>query len=430
MRRPLRLAYDAVTLIARAATSVAPEGDSKVLRSLRGRQGVLDRYRAWAATGRDATRPLLWMHAPSVGEGLQARPVLERMRKRRGDVQLIYTHFSPSAANFAAALDVDFRDYLVLDTPGDSAAALEAFRPTALVFSKLDVWPNLTDAARRRGARLGLISATLAEGSSRRSGLARAVLHDAYASLDAVGAIDAADADRLVELGVRQSAVEITGDTRYDQVWERATTVDREKPPLRSLISEQSTIVAGSTWPADEGVLLPAFGQLLRSTPDLRLIIAPHEPTPAHLAPIIEWARGTGRTVANLSDSMAAAADVIIVDRTGVLGDLYALASMAFVGGGFHAAGLHSVIEPAAFGAPVIFGPRHQMSRDAGLLLRSGGAMSVSDERTLVTTMSRWLKDDSKRREAGASARALVSEGVGAADRAYELVARLLGSGR
>lgn len=427
MRRPLRLAYDAVALIARAATSVAPPGTSKLLRSLTERRGVLDRYRAWAATGRDATRPLLWMHAPSVGEGLQARPVLERMRQRRGDVQLVFTHFSPSAVGFARGLDVDFRDYLVLDTPGDSAAAVDALRPTALVFSKLDVWPNLAAAARERGVRLGLISATLAEGSSRRSFVARAVLHDAYASLDAVGAIDAADADRLVGLGVSQSAIEVTGDTRYDQVWQRAASVDRSQPPLSGLLSARPTIVAGSTWPADEAVLLPAFAQLLRSSPELRLIIAPHEPIATHVDPIIHWARRTGITAARLTDTMAAAADVVVVDRMGVLGDLYAMASIAYVGGGFHSAGLHSVIEPAAFGAPVLFGPRYRMSRDAKLLLQTGGAISVADERGLVTTVTRWLKDDAKRKDVGENARALVREGVGAADRAFGLVARLIG---
>jgi 3-deoxy-D-manno-octulosonic-acid transferase len=426
VRRPLRLAYDAVALIARAATSVAPLGNSKHLRSLTERRGVLDRYRTWAAGGRDLSRPLLWMHAPSVGEGLQARPVLERMRQRSPDVQLVYTHFSPSAAGFARNLDVDFRDYLVLDTPGDSAAALDALHPTALVFSKLDVWPNLAAAARERGVRLGLISATLAEGSSRRSWIARAVLHDAYASLDAVGAIDATDADRLVELGVRQSAIEITGDTRYDQVWQRATSVDRTPPELRALTSPRLTIVAGSTWPSDEAVLLPAFTLLRRSTPDLRLIIAPHEPTAAHLDPITQWARRAGISIAPLSDTMATAADVIVVDRVGVLGDLYSLASVAYVGGGFHSAGLHSVIEPAAFGAPVLFGPRYQMSRDARLLLQNGGAISVANERAFVTTATRWLKDDRARTEAGDSARTVVREGLGAADRAFALVAHLL----
>ena len=122
-------------------------------------------------------------------------------------------------------------------------------------------------------------------------GIARALLHDAYASLDAVGAIDGADADRLVDLGVRRAVIEVTGDTGYDQVWERAVKADRSKPPLAALDQNRPTIVAGSTWPADEAVLLPAFAHLLRVSPDLRLIIAPHELTRDHVAAVYEWAR-------------------------------------------------------------------------------------------------------------------------------------------
>ena len=106
---------------------------------------------AWGASGRDRTRPLLWMHAPSVGEGLQARPVLQLARTKRPDVQLAYTFFSPSAAPFARGLDVDFADYLPFDTDGEARSALDALRPRALVFSKLDVWPNLARVAAERG---------------------------------------------------------------------------------------------------------------------------------------------------------------------------------------------------------------------------------------------------------------------------------------
>jgi len=418
---PVQLGYRALAQLARGAAIVAPPSESKLFRALRARRGIRGRYRQWGATERDSQRPLLWMHAPSVGEGLQARPVLELARIRRPELQLAYTHFSPSAASFARSLDVDFRDYLPFDTPGDARTALEALAPTALVFSKLDVWPVITREARARGVRLGLISATLSRGSSRRSRTAGAVLRDAYAALEAVGAIDDSDADRLVQLGVRPQAISVTGDTRYDQVWLRAQRVDRESPLLQRLRSARLTLVAGSTWPADEAVLLPAFETLRSANVDLRLVIAPHEPTPQHVTSIVEWARTSNLTLARLDDSSpaAATADVILVDRVGVLGDLYSIADFAYVGGGFHSAGLHSVLEPASFGAPVLFGPRHHNSRDAALLAQRGGGTAVLTASDLARRLRGWAADAASRREAGNYARALVRSGVGAAERSF-----------
>ncbi|MFL5575613.1 MAG: 3-deoxy-D-manno-octulosonic acid transferase [Gemmatimonadaceae bacterium] len=434
MNPALRLGYGAAGHLARALAAVAPAGQSKLARTLRARRGIGERFARWGRDGRDPARPLLWVHAPSVGEGLQARPVLELFRRERPDVQLAYTHFSPSAASFAASLDVDFRDYLPFDTPADARLALDALRPTALVFSKLDVWPVLAERAAARGTRLGLVSATLAADSSRRSGLAAALLRDAYARLDAVGAIDAEDAERLVALGARRAAVAVTGDTRYDQVWARAARADPGSPLLAPLASGRPTLVAGSTWPADEEPLLAAWRELRgeQRVPDARLVIAPHEPTPAHLAPIERWAAAAGLTLARLAGvdategASAAAADVILVDRVGVLGDLYALADAAFVGGGFHAAGLHSVLEPAAFGAPVLFGPRYRGSRDARLLVAAGGGASGASVADLFLHLHRWLGAEDARRAAGAKARAVVEGGLGAARRSFELVCGLL----
>jgi 3-deoxy-D-manno-octulosonic-acid transferase len=425
VRFPVQLGYRALAQIARGAALVTPDSNSKLLRSLRARRGIRARYRRWGAAHRDASRPLLWMHAPSVGEGLQARPVLELTRSRRPDAQIAYTHFSPSAAAFARSLDVDFCDYLPFDTAGDARAALDALVPTALVFSKLDVWPMITREARKRDIRLGMISATLSRGSSRRSRGASALLRDAYAALDAVGAIDEADADRLVQLGVRPQTIVVTGDTRYDQVWSRAQAVDRSAPLLTQIRDSRLTIVAGSTWAPDEEALLPAFESLRRAGLDIRLIIAPHEPVADHVARLLKWAQGIPLRVARLGDANGNS-DVVVVDRVGVLGDLYALADVAFVGGGFHAAGLHSVLEPAAFGAPVLFGPGFQNNRDAALLVQRHGGASVDDANEAERRLRFWLTDATARRDAGDFARALVRSGVGAAERSFALVERLL----
>jgi len=426
VKLPVQLGYRALAQLARGAAIVAPPSESKLFRALRARRGIRARYRRWGAAERDRQRGLLWMHAPSVGEGLQARPVLELARSRRPELQLAYTHFSPSAAAFARSLDVDFQDYLPFDTPGDARVALEALAPTALVFSKLDVWPVITREARARGVRLGLISATLSRGSSRRSRTAGVVLRDAYAALEAVGAIDDSDADRLVQLGVRPQAISVTGDTRYDQVWLRAQRVDRESPLLHRLRASRLTLVAGSTWPADEAALLPAFDALRAAGVDLRLVIAPHEPTQQHVASIVDWARLAKHSLARLDDPEPSRADVVVVDRVGVLGDIYSIADLAYVGGGFHSAGLHSVLEPASFGAPVLFGPRHDNSRDAALLEQRGGGVSAVNASDLARRLRGWATDAAARREAGNYARALVRSGVGAAERSFELVERLL----
>lgn len=428
MNRAARLAYGAAGHVARALAAVAPAGREKFARTFAARRGIRDRFAAWSAA-RDTARPLLWMHAPSVGEGLQARVVLELVRGRRPDVQLAYTFYSPSAESFAHGLDVDFTDYLPFDTVGDAHAVLNALRPSAIVFSKLDVWPLLSEEALRQGVRLGMISGTLAQGSSRRGALATHVLRDAYASLERVGAVSDDDAERLVALGVRREAVVVTGDTRYDQVWARAQRADRNSTLLAPLISNRPTLVAGSTWPSDERVLLDAWRVVRREMPDARLVIAPHEPTPEHLAPIEEWAAAAGLSHARLGEARTEH-DVVLVDRTGVLGDLYALADAAFVGGGFHGAGLHSVIEPAAFGAPVMFGPEYRSSRDAHLMLRGGGGDAVASPDEATETLVHWLGDPALRAGAGERAQEVVRRGLGAAERSFELVSALLPAAR
>jgi 3-deoxy-D-manno-octulosonic-acid transferase len=427
-----RTLYAGAVSLARLATAVAPASDRKLWRAFRARRGLLDRWAA-IAPPRDPSRPLVWLHAPSVGEGLQARPVAHALRDARADVQQAYSFFSPSAERFATSIGAECTEYLPFDGAREADRLLSLLQPHLLVFVKLDVWPTLVARAVARGVPVAMLSATLSATSRRRSVVSRALLRDAYASLSLVGAIDADNAERLVALGVPRDRVRVTGDTRFDQVWQRAQRVDRGSALLTATASDRPTLVAGSTWPSDEAVLLPAWATLRRSVPRARLIIAPHEPTAAHLTPIMNWARASGLRVSSLGElerRLGAAAedpDVIVVDRVGVLGDLYAHATAAFVGGGFHRAGLHSAIEPAAFGAPILFGPGHQMSREAGLLLAAGGAGAVPDASTLSAALATWLGDMQMRSSAGAAARTIVEQERGATARSVALLTELLG---
>jgi 3-deoxy-D-manno-octulosonic-acid transferase len=420
----LRIPYALAGVAAHALIRATPAGPSKFQRALRARRGIVDRYARWAASARESSRPLVWFHAPSVGEGLQALPVIELFRSRRPDVQIAYTFYSPSAEGFSRSLPVDFVDYLPFDTFDDADGIIPALQPSALVFSKLDIWPALTERAAAARVPVGVISATLPESSGRRGVFARAVLGDAYRSISRVGAIDEKDGERLREQGVRPDRISVTGDTRYDQVWARAHR--SPSPFVQMLRSARPTLVAGSTWPSDESHLFPAWTRIREKIPDARLVVAPHEASDAHIRSIESWARAHGFKLAHIDADDAPDADVIIVDRYGILGDLYALADVAYVGGAFQSAGLHSVLEPAAFGAPVLFGPRNDRSRDAAKLIEAGGGAVVTGEADLSIRLADWLGSVSARDSAGASARAVVQDGLGAAERSFALVSALL----
>ena len=424
MNSLLRIPYSVAGRLADAFTAVVPTGESKFRRGLSARRGLIDRYRKWSDTARDSSRALVWFHAPSVGEGLQAQPVIQLLRSRRPDLQIAYTFYSPSAERFAQSVKADFTDYLPFDRFDHADTIVGALRPSALIFSKLDIWPALTESAAAHNVRVGVISATLPESSGRRGVFARALLGDAYRALDRVGAIDDADADRLREQGVQPDRITVTGDTRYDQVWLRA---QKSAPSLiQSLRSARPTLVAGSTWPSDEEHLLPAWLRIREKIPDARLVIAPHELDARHVESITEWARGKKLDCARIDSPDAPRADVLLVDRFGILGDLYALADVAYVGGAFHSAGIHSVLEPAAFGAPVLFGPLYQKSRDAVRLIAANGGASVKGEIDLGIRLGDWLGSVAARDSAGAAARAMVQDGLGAAERSYQLVTTLL----
>mgnify|MGYP003336338925 CR=1 FL=1 len=236
-----------------------------------------------------------------------------------------------------------------------------------------------------------------------------------------------ADADRLVALGVRRDRITVAGDTRYDQVWDRVrdSTTGAHRVVVARLSSNRFTVVAGSTWPGDEACIFDAWQAIRQAVPGARLIIAPHEPEPAAVAALETRAVRTGVTAARL-DAATTDTDLIIVDRVGVLADLYAIADVAYVGGGFHDAGLHSVVEPAAHGVPVLFGPKHEASRDAGLLLAADGGWSVDGPSAFSARTITLATEPETRTRAGERARAVVQSELGAADRAAALVLPLL----
>jgi 3-deoxy-D-manno-octulosonic-acid transferase len=434
------LVYRGAIALARGLLPLYARFHPKVQAGLAGRALVLDRMAEWSATRRDPFRPLLWMHASSVGEGRQAEVVLRRLRGAHPRWHVVYTYFSPSAEALAGQLDVDWTGYLAWDGPADVERMLATLRPRALVFSKLDLWPELATRAAASGTAVGIIAATVSPVSKRLRWPARTLLRAGYASVHAAGAVSADDAERLARLGVPRERIEVTGDPRHDSVVERLHGA--RDPVLRALTAGAPTLVAGSTWAPDEDALLAAFRAVRAARPEIRLVVVPHEPTPEHLERIDARARELELPAPVRWSRAPEPSPLVVVDRMGVLAQLYAGAAIAYVGGGFGPAGLHSVAEPAACAVPVLFGPRHQGNRDAAALLEQRGAIVVSPD------FPPWLDIDAGTTHAGASplaaiwlallrnpghaaaagrrAQQCIESGLGAADRSAKLVEKLM----
>ncbi|NLG60966.1 MAG: hypothetical protein GX539_01890 [Candidatus Cloacimonetes bacterium] len=419
-------------LVARAAAStlrLAGPLNAKLAQGVAARRNALARLEDWAREARDPDRPLIWLHAPSVGEALMAQAIAGALRTSSPEAQLALTIFSPSAERLLARAPVDVAGYLPWDTPKDAVATVRALRPSAVGFVRTEVWPLMMAAAQRAGARAALVNAVLAPTSSRLRWPARALLDDFYVRLDAVGAVSAAHAARFQMLNVPAERVRVTGDARFDQVLQRVAEIDRDAPMLARLRAPGvPVLIAGSTWPPDDDLLIEALTPLLREG-RLRLVIAPHEPSDAALdilerkldqaeltrARLVEVERGGHK------DEPA----VVVVERVGVLADLYASGSIAYVGGGFGTAGLHSVVEPAALSVPVLFGPKHGNAIEATELAEAGGAVTVTTSGGLRAAVVRWLDDGASRTSAGRAALEFTRSRAGGAEANARLLTEL-----
>ena len=424
--------YSGLVGAAHALSPMFAHGGSKLARSIRGRRNVVSRLAEWSTTGRERGRRLIWFHAPSVGEGLQARAVMTAMLDRRADLQVVFTHSSPSAEGLARGMPAAAADYLPWDRAVDMDPVLDAIRPSLIVYTKTEIWPVLTRSARRRGIPTALVAATLPPGSSRLRWPTRSFLRRALARLSAVLAIAPEDAERFARSGARREVIGVTGDPGIDSAATRLGEASRDAPYLAPFHRDpRPTLVAGSTWPADEEVLLDALDEIRAAHPDVRLVIAPHEPTPDHLRPLEAALAAKGWSTARLGDvesrGAIGEASAIIVDRVGVLAHLYTVGGVAFVGGGFHGAGLHSVLEPAAAGRPTVFGPRHQGSRSAGDLLAAGGARVAGDAPELARVVRDWLTDVELRDRSGRAAQGYIEAHRGAASRTADRLLEIVG---
>jgi 3-deoxy-D-manno-octulosonic-acid transferase len=350
--------------------------------------------------------------------------------RRRAGLQVVFTHFSPSAEGTAGRMPADWAGYLPWDLPEETGEALGAVRPCLLAFTKTEVWPVLVEEASRRSVPVVLIGGSVPSDARRLRPLARRLLRPTWSRLSLACAISEADAEGLRALGVPERAIRVTGDPGVDSAAARVRGADPGARWLRPFREERRpTVVAGSTWPADHRVLLAALGAVRARLPGLRAIIAPHKPSAGVVRALVGELSGRGwraRTLAEVEEHGTRGADAVVVDRVGVLAALYAVGDVAYVGGGFHRAGLHSVLEPAAAGVPVLFGPHRSNARAAGELLTVGAAREVGDAEALADALATWLGDGGARDYAAHTGFGYIDGHLGAADRTAALLDELL----
>lgn len=425
--------YNGVVLpVAYGALSIAARFHNKLKRTFEAQRDIRER---WRAAGVRFERQPVWFHVSSVGEYEQAKPVISRLAAQYPEIPVALTFTSPSGYTYASRKEnpgdggnIKFIEYLPLDFSLNARFCLAFLNPRLLVFVKFDIWPNLVWESAARRVPMTLIDATLSASSYRTTRIGKRFYRAVYSDLDRIMAISDEDARRFNSCVPSHGGITVTGDTRFDRVMERKKFA--EAPAARIDTAGRFVIVAGSTWPRDEAHVLPALATLAGSKPDLLLVLAPHEPTPEHVASLIAWARNAGLGAIKLSEYGTGnggheVAQVVVVDSVGVLAEIYRFADVAYIGGSF-STGVHSVIEPAIMGIPVIFGPVHQNSFEAMELLRRNAAYEIKDYDTLHARLSSLIEDDALRAQMGQHARSYVESQLGATDRCLEALAAYL----
>lgn len=366
-----------------------------------------------------APQKVILFHAPSVGEFLQGRAVIERLLERHPDMGVVATHFSPSAENIISSYKRALaHSYLPFDSPGNMRRLFDITHPAIVILSRADVWYNLALEAKALGIPVVLIAGSIPNDSFFNRWFLR-ISAERFRLLDGVAAVSEEEANKFRKLGVAESTVEATGDPRFDQTWERARALEPSEPVLNAFPRDGWIFVAGSTWGNDEEVLLKAFRQVQGKRADARLIIVPHEPTSPRIASISARIKSLGMksvTLKEIEDGVSFDASIVVVDRVGILWKIYSLGKCAFVGGSF-VRKVHNVMEPACFGIPVIVGPYHRNSHEAVRMIHEGGCFQVADEQEFAALWLKFMDNENIRNQAGEKAVKFIESQTGSAER-------------
>jgi len=380
-----------------------------------------------------ASGPVIWVHAVSVGEAQAAQPLVKRLLEEYPDHRILVTTTTPTGADQVRRLfgsDV-LHLYFPYDLPPVVRRYLAAVRPRLLLIMETEIWPNLLAACEKRGIPVLLLNARLSERSAgryrRMGGLARQSLR----RLSHIAVQTSAEAGRFAELGAPRDRLLQTGSLKFD-IRLPASVVEQAEVLRLSWGLDRAMWVAASTHEGEDQQVLAAHSRLLERLPDALLVLVPRHPerfdTVADLV-----AAGGFRYLRRSTDGAGdPSIQVYLADTMGELPVFLAAADVAFVGGSLVGVGGHNVLEPAALGVPVVFGPHmFNFAAIADLFLAAGAARQVTDSDELAAVLLAWLGDAGIRAAVGDAGRQLVEANRGALERTLELVRRVLaGEGR
>ena len=384
--------------------------NKKARQWIRGRKGLMKKIENTI----DPALPLIWFHCSSLGEFEQGRPLIESIRKRDPGRNILLTFYSPSGYEIRKDYpEADFVFYLPLDTRKNARRFFSMLNIEKAYFIKYEFWYHLLTSLKSRNIPTYLVS-----GIFRKEQVFfrpwgkwfRKIL----VSFDHLFVQQQSSLDLLERIGIQN--VSLAGDTRFDRV--RAIVHGIKKDPrFTAFAGSTPTIIAGSTWPQDEELLVRFINHTDRP---IKWIIAPHEIHESGITRLTGQLNRKYQRYTSLTDHDLPQTIVIIIDTIGILSSLYQYGKVAYIGGGF-GKGIHNTLEAATFGLPVIFGPRYQKFQEAVDLVATQAAYPVHDYASFDAILSNMLDDQLLLNTSGESARKLVLDNLGATEQILDL---------
>ena len=392
------------------------------------RQGIRFRLGLYDGLAPPRGGPRVWLHGASAGDVLGLVPIVRELKALRPDARVIVSSITDSGASMARQKLVpeglaELVTFLPYDLPGACRRAIAALRPDVLVLEYTELWPQLIHAASSAGVKLALTNGRLRPRNVPRYRLLFGLAGNLLERFDVLMMRADDEAERALLLGAPEERVHVTGNTKFDAL--AVSVPAAEDAALRQALAlgRERLWVCGSTHEGEEGRLLHVYSILRKEHRDLRLLIAPRYIERAQRVLGLARSMGLG---ARLRSAGGGPAPVIVLDTIGELVRAYQLATVVFVGGSFGRRGGQNILEPAACGKPVLFGPRMENFQDSVQVLVGRGGLQVKDAVALLRLMRDLLARPDEIRKLGELARDAVSSVRGASARDARLIAELL----